>query len=280
MLVILCFISCNNNTNYFNAIAKNDIPLKKPQKGDWLFSHKERMLTLGDYQKTYPLTPDGTRHTIYLKPIGDFSGLEWKQIELTRQYLENFFQIKTRIQQSSNNKIIPLGARRINQHHEQLLATYLRDTIIAVQKPKDAIVMMGIIEMDLYPSEKWNFVFGLASYDKGLAVGSIYRFHQRPLTPKQFNLSLQRLLKTSSHEIGHMFGLTHCIEANCLMNGTNSLAETDRSIARLCSGCQQKLNSTLKYDNKKRLQDLSVFFSKNKIENELALINADIVISE
>ncbi|WP_280115303.1 hypothetical protein [Flavobacterium fluviatile] len=33
----------------------------------------------------------------------------------------------------------------------------------------------------------------------------------------------------SSHEIGHMFGLHHCIVADCVMNGTDSMSETDRS---------------------------------------------------
>jgi archaemetzincin len=77
-----------------------------------------------------------------------------------------------------------------------------------------------------------------------------------------------------------MFGLTHCVEANCLMNGTNSLAETDRSMARLCSKCQQKLNSNLKYDNRKRLKGLAAFFNKNKLVRELQQISADLKTTE
>lgn len=276
---IISLGACNNGSSYFNAIAKNDVTLEKPQKGDWLFNHQERIQSLTAYQSSSPLTPNRQLNKIYLKPIGEFSALEWEQIKLTREYLEKFFQLNTILQSSVNSNVVPLQARRISQQHEQLLATYLRDTIVAMGRPKDAITILGISEMDLYPNDKWNFVFGMASYGKGLAVNSIYRFHQKPLTNKQFNLSLERLLKTASHEIGHMFGLIHCIEANCLMNGTNSLAETDKSIARLCSKCQRKLNSNLKYDNRKRLKELAAFFSQNKLTKEFKLINADLIVS-
>ncbi|RQO64270.1 Zn-dependent protease [Pedobacter sp. KBW01] len=280
LFIIVALASCNNNSSYFSAVAKNDIPLKKTQKGDWLFNHQERIQTLANYHNSHPLTPNKILKTIYLKPIGEFSVHEWKQIQLTREYLEKFFQLNTVLLPKVNNNIVPPHARRISQQHEQLLATYIRDTVVAVGRPKDAIAILGITEMDLFPNDKWNFVFGLASYDKGLAVNSIYRFHKKPLANEQFNLSLERLLKTASHEIGHMFGLTHCVEANCLMNDTNSLGETDRSIARLCSKCQQKLNSNLKYDNRKRLKALAAFFNQNKLGKELQQVSTDLKTTE
>lgn len=67
-------------------------------------------------------------------------------------------------------------------------------------------------------------------------------------------------MKISSHEIGHMFGISHCQNANCVMNGTNILSETDHHMARACSLCQMKLNSSIHYDNKKRLLELKGFF--------------------
>jgi archaemetzincin len=73
-----------------------------------------------------------------------------------------------------------------------------------------------------------------------------------------------------------MFGLHHCITANCVMNGTNSMSETDKNFIRLCSVCQRKLNSCIKYDNKKRLTDLEKYFSKNNLTTELKLIKKDI----
>ena len=60
------------------------------------------------------------------------------------------------------------------------------------------------------------------------------------------------------------------------MNGTNSMYETDKNPIRLCSVCQRKLNSCIKYDNKKRLIDLEKYFKKNDLVTELQLIKKDL----
>eukprot|EP01012_Entosiphon_sulcatum_P015018 TRINITY_DN20049_c0_g1_i4.p1 TRINITY_DN20049_c0_g1~~TRINITY_DN20049_c0_g1_i4.p1 ORF type:complete len:298 (-),score=11.37 TRINITY_DN20049_c0_g1_i4:930-1823(-) len=283
IITFYCFVlvtalpSCStDDASYFNKISKNDIALPKPKPGDWLFSHKETGQSLTDFKNSNPLTPIQTARTIYLKPIGNFTEFQLKEIEITRQYLEVFFQLKTITLNKLNNDVVPLNARRIDsQQHEQLLATYIRDTVIAKIKPKDAIAIMGITEMDLYPNPKWNYVFGLASYQEGLAVSSIFRLQNGQLSEKNFKLSLTRLLKISSHEIGHIFGLKHCIYAQCVMNGTNSMQENDRSTLRLCVNCQNKLNSSLNFNNKKRLKELIGFFKDNDMKSDFKTMNAE-----
>jgi archaemetzincin len=74
-----------------------------------------------------------------------------------------------------------------------------------------------------------------------------------------------------------MFGLHHCIDANCVMNGTNSLPETDEHSIRLCSWCQKKLNTGINYNNKKRLSELANFFQRNNLIEELQLMKKDMV---
>ncbi|WP_228429145.1 archaemetzincin [Chryseobacterium sp. 52] len=135
---------------------------------------------------------------------------------------------------------------------------------------------MGITEKDLFPKPEWNYVFGLASYEDGVGVTSIYRFSNGYLSESNFNESLERLIKISSHEIGHMFGISHCLNANCVMNGTNSLPETDFHFARACSLCQQKLKSSLHYDHQKRLLDLKQFFEKQHFNSELSRADQDL----
>ena len=48
-------------------------------------------------------------------------------------------------------------------------------------------------------------------------------------------------LQVMTHEIGHMFGIKHCVYHNCAMNGSNHLAESDRRAASLCPICLRKL---------------------------------------
>ena len=60
-----------------------------------------------------------------------------------------------------------------------------------------------------------------------------------------------------AHEVGHMFGLRHCIYYECLMNGINS-AEEQRAggIRMFCPCCLKKLKQNLKFDAKSRFEKL------------------------
>ncbi|SHH23350.1 archaemetzincin [Flavobacterium defluvii] len=289
ILILILFCSCNKEktkeppktipeeASYFKQIKINDAKLGEPTYGDWLFSHKENEQTFEQYYRSKHIVPTKEENIIYIKPIGNFNALQKKQIQLVNEYLELFFQLKTKTLEPISNDIVPNSARRMStEGHEQLLAGYLLNDVLKEENPQNRIALMGLSELDLYPKPEWNYVFGLASYRDKVGVSSIYRFQDGELTAENFNLCLSRLLKTSSHEIGHMFGLHHCINADCVMNGTNSLSETDRSTIRLCSVCQRKLNSCIQYDNKKRLTDLENFFKRNNLIEEFDSMKKDI----
>lgn len=291
LLVLLC--SCNKEKTketpketpkeipqeapYFKHIKSNDVKLAKPVYGDWLFSRKEKGQTFEQYFNSKHIVPTKEANIIYIRPIGNFNALQKKQIQLTNEYLEIYFQLKTKTLEPISNDVVPNSARRmIAEGHEQLLAGYLLNDILKKEKPLNRIALMGLSELDLYPKPEWNYVFGLASYRDKIGVSSIYRLQDGKLTSENFNLCLSRLLKISSHEIGHMFGLYHCTNADCVMNGTNSMEETDRHSIRLCSVCQRKLNSCIPYDNEKRLTDLEKYFKKNDLIDASDLMKKDI----
>ena len=119
-----------------------------------------------------------------------------------------------------------------------------------------------------------NFDFDKLDKDR-VGVTSVFRFQDDKLIKQNFNLCLTRLLKISSHEIGHMFGIFHCIHSKCVMNGTNNIGETDNSTTRLCSECQQKIHFSFNINNQKRFLELSKFFKKYKLDNELSWLNID-----
>ena len=50
-----------------------------------------------------------------------------------------------------------------------------------------------------------------------------------------------------THEIGHMFGVKHCVYYNCAMNGSNHLQESDRRTEHLCPVCLRKLQVLTDY---------------------------------
>lgn len=294
LLMLVIFCSCHSNKKeennsksksqfnaqpilppqpYFVDIKVNDIKLEEPVFGDWLFSHKEKGQSFEQFVRTKHVVPTKEENIIYLKPIGKFNSSQLKQIELVRQYLQIFFQLETKVLETVSNDIIPNHARRIGDvGQEQFLAGYILTDVLKEESPDKRIALMAITEKDLYPKPEWNYVFGLASYRDKIAVSSIYRMQKEA----DFNLCLDRLLKICSHEIGHMFGLHHCIEVNCVMNGTNSMVETDKHSIRLCSLCQRKLYSGFKYDNVKRLKELEKYFKDNNLAEGLQLTKKDL----
>ncbi|MGG7470708.1 Zn-dependent protease [Chryseobacterium arthrosphaerae] len=278
-IVSVFFFSCQKKEKtYFETIASNDVKLSAtPKPGSWRYNHDEKFQKFEDFRKLKKIKPEPHKKTIYLQPIGRFNELQQKEIELTREYLKIYFQLETKILPALTNDIFPENVRRTaDEGQEQLLAGYVLDSILIRRKPKDAVVLMGITEKDLFPQPEWNYVFGLASYEDGVGVTSMYRFAGGPLTDSNFNTSFLRLIKISSHEIGHMFGISHCLNANCVMNGTNSLTETDFHYARACSLCQRKLNSSIHYDNKKRLLELKNLFEKQNFNTEFSLVQQDL----
>jgi len=276
VLLIFLFSCQKKEKSYLETIAINDIKLSDPQPGSWRYNHDEKFQQFEDFQKSKKIKPEPGKNIIYLQPVGTFNALQQKEIQLTKEYLNAYYQLETKILPALPNSIIDKTAKRMSgEGHEQVLASYVLDSILIKRKPKDGVVLMGITERDLYPRPEWNYVFGFASYEDGVGVTSLYRFANGNLTASNFNESLLRLMKISSHEIGHMFGISHCLNANCVMNGTSSLSETDFHFARACSLCQQKLNSSIHYDPKKRLTELKQFFEKQHLNTEFARAEAD-----
>ena len=286
LIILFLFISCKNGKikdrpaslqeDYFNEIAKNDIKLDAPKEGEWLYEHKEKGQTLEEYKKANPLRPSLDRSVIYLIPIGDFTEIQTKALNLTRDYIEIFFQQRTVLLNPLSDKTAPSADFRTRENNNvQLLAPYVLDTLLKNRTPKDGIALLAISAKDLYPKDDWNYVFGLASYVERVGVSSIYRLQGKKLDTTNFKSCLRRLMNISSHEIGHMMSLHHCVFAKCTMNGSNSLYETDLSPNRLCSECQQKLFWNFRYDNYKRLSQLVDFFKVNGIESDLSILNLD-----
>lgn len=55
------------------------------------------------------------------------------------------------------------------------------------------------------------------------------------------SMFLFRLCRTASHELGHCFGLDHCMYKACVMQGTASVAEDMRQPMYLCPVCEAKV---------------------------------------
>ena len=87
-----------------------------------------------------------------------------------------------------------------------------------------------------------NFVFGEAS--PGLRTAIVYT---KRLDPRfyedryNFNLYIERVSKEIVHELGHLLGLGHCSNTNCVMRFSNSVYEVDEKSKFFCRNCLAKL---------------------------------------
>ncbi len=104
---------------------------------------------------------------------------------------------------------------------------------------------LGICSEDIFVFGT-NFVFGLASPSKMKAVISTHRLRS-PDHPTY----LTRVVKEGIHETGHLLGLSHCPDPNCVMFFSNTLFDTDRKGWRYCKYCEEKLKRKGIYVNPK-----------------------------
>jgi archaemetzincin len=284
VIVLYGVTACDHNTDSkkphlkefagIEKLASLDQKLPTLQPGDWLAQHPESGQTLPEYIYIKPVSPNDSQRVIYLQPIGSFKADQDGIVKATVEYLQLFFHLKTSILPAISDSIIPSASRRTREDgSEQLHTRYILDSILQPNIPADAIVVMAVTEKDLYPKDSWNYVFGEAYTKKRRGVSSLHRYYE---DGKNNTLCLKRFIKTSSHEISHMFSLLHCTHAVCAMNGTNHLIEADSKPNRLCSQCLSKLYWNLEFDNAERLSALKDFFKKHGLESDYDLAEKDL----
>lgn len=142
-------------------------------------------------------------------------------------------------------------------------------------RPQDSYSMLCLTMKDLYPGPKWSFCFGWASFTEGVGAFSFCRYDPEwdgIEDPDREKNLLMRGCAIMCHEIGHQFGLRHCIYYECLMNGIMS-AEEQRAggIRILCPVCQRKLKQNLKFDSSERFTKLMEVCEQLGFDEEAAV---------
>ncbi len=217
--------------------------LGKPRPGDWLARFSESGQTFAQYLRCRPVIPKAQRRVIYFQPLGEFTPAQRKVVTLTAEYVGHHFNLPVKINKDLPLTVIPAKARRTHPTwgDKQILTGYVLEEVLRPRLPKDAFGMIALTTSDLWPGEGWNFVFGQASLRQRVGVWSIHRFGDPDKDKKGFRQVLVRTIKTSTHELGHMFSMLHCTAYECDMCGSNSLSESDRRPLALCPECMAKV---------------------------------------
>jgi len=228
-------------------LAPFDTAKRPPGPNDWLAQHQEAGQTLRQYVDANPNRPSAQRKILYLQPIGAMPAAQQPLVTATADALHACFSATVQQLKPLALGTVPVKARRAGPLGEQLHSGWLLNQLRAA-RPADAIATLGLTSQDLWPGDGWNFVFGEARLTERVGVWSLVRFGGAD-EPKL----TERTLKLAVHETGHQFGMLHCINAQCLMNGSNHLLETDASPLWFCAVCEAKVQWSFGGDPAQRL---------------------------
>lgn len=235
-------------------------PIPKPGPHDWLAVHDEPGQTFDEFKASHLNRPTASRHVTYLQPLGDFAADRGPSIAKLREFAAAFFAMEVKALPAPPINAAEFTPRRNpNTGNLQILTGDVL-AFLKARLPADAFCLVAITMEDLYPEPSWNFVFGQASLRERVGVYSFARydptFYAEPRLVGNKMLVLRRSCKVLAHETGHMFGLAHCTFFNCLMNGSNHLAESDRRPLHLCPVCLRKLQWSIGFDVSERYRAL------------------------
>ena len=227
-------------------------PIPKPSPNDWLVVHDELRQTFEEFKVSQPNRPTQSRRVIYLQPLGDFAPERSPSIDKLREFAAAFFGMEVKALPPLKIDNSKFNTRRNPYTDNPQVLTGDVLNFLQARVPADGFCILAITMEDLYPETSWNFVFGQASPRERVGVYSFARydpaFYGESRAPGYETRLLRRSCKVLAHETGHMFGLAHCTYFNCLMNGSNHLAESDRRPLHLCPVCLRKLQWNIGFD--------------------------------
>jgi archaemetzincin len=247
--------------------------IHKTGSRDWLAQHTEAGQTYPNYLEILEvLKPPPERRKLYILPLGDFKTSTAPSLAKLAGYCSAYFAMQTQI-----TGVEPLNRLRVKcrindyTHKPQLLTTDILDWLDR-RKPRDAYAVIAVTMEDLYPGDGWNFVFGEANLHGGSGVFSFARYNPaffgEPVDGHTPQLVLERSAKVLTHEMGHMFGIEHCVFFECNMNGANHLEESDRTPFHLCPVCLRKLHAAVGFDVLEREKKLLGILEQYKFADE------------
>lgn len=241
------------------------------EKGDWLDTQKETGESFEEYIASKPTLPTAERKTIYIQPIGKFNAEQRNAIRLTAEYMKAFYNLPVKLNADRQVGNVPRDKQRTTGYPKrtQIRTQYFLDDVLPKLLKDDAAALIAFTNYDLYPDDTWAFVFGQATLQNRVGVWSLARLSE--LTRGNRNSLLDRTIKIAMHETGHMFSMKHCTKYECLMAGTNHLAETDRRPLDNCPECMAKIAWAMNYDPAARYNNLATFWRRNGRPDEAKL---------
>jgi len=252
-------------------------PMPKPQPGDWIQAHPEPAQSFQEYVASRPVRPTVGRHTIYVVQLGSMAPKDRARLDVLREYMEVYYTLPSRLGPAAALEGVTSRDRSMfGRTVRQYLSREVLEKTLPPLLPQDGFCLQAVTMEDLYPEASWNYVFGQASLGARVGVYSLVRFYPafwgQGESEAAEQKGLKRSLETLVHETGHMFGVWHCQKFECVMNGSNSLAESDRRPIHLCPECLKKFRWNIGFDVVARYEGLRKFYAAHGMAAEAAWV--------
>ena len=132
-------------------------------------------------------------------------------------------------------------AYAFNESRAQYHSTAILRRLELSRGPGGPYPVLGLTDVDLFIPDL-PFVFGEADRDAMSAVVSVARLQHGPDRRSVEPERLRRRAQVEAvHELGHLLGLSHCLDSRCAMYLSHKASDSDRKGPGICTSCKGAL---------------------------------------
>lgn len=173
---------------------------------------------------------------IYILPI---EPVDTSVLNFLEKTLFQAFQVRVKFDTKKIDANLAFDPKRSQYNSSKLLEQAINSP------PSDALKVLAVTDVDLF-IPIFTFLYGEAQLDGLGAIISTHRLHNRFYgLPDDQKLFLERVKKEAIHELGHTFGLVHCIDPFCVMRLSTYVEDVDQKTSDFCFSCKNQLTLKL-----------------------------------
>jgi len=165
---------------------------------------------------------------IFIAPLKFYSNLLLQNLvaELSKRFFSNIHIVEIKL-----NLDDFFSLDRKQYFSTQIIA----EVINLTEKFNGKIILLT--DVDIFVPAL-TFIFGEAQLNGKHSILSVCRLHEEFYSGiSNEQLLLERTIKEVLHELGHNYGLRHCIDWDCVMHASHGIEEVDIKGSTYCRKC-------------------------------------------